>query len=73
MLFSGPPPRGGLQFFHVSAFGFMCVVVHVRCCLPCQVARAGVGGKMLKTLVHRSFINSNYSSITTQKLFTKET
>ena len=42
-LFSGPPPRGGLQFFHVSAFW-----LHVRCCtcccLPCQVARGGVGG-----------------------------
>ena len=38
-----------------------------------QGREGGGGEKMLKTLVHRSFINSNYSSITTQKLFTKET
>ena len=33
----------------------------------------GVGGKMYKRLILRIFLNSYYSSITTQKLFTKKT
>ena len=42
-LFMGPPPRGGREFFHVSAFW-----PHVRCCTcalltPCQVELGGWG------------------------------
>lgn len=41
--FRGHRPEAGCSFSMFLRFGFMCVVVHVRCCLPCQVARGGWG------------------------------